>query len=104
MESAPVQAFDPNVLTAVMAHMNSHHRDDCRLIARAFGELPEVDDALLTDLRRDGAVFTTVTPNGSMDVLVPWSRPMAQRSDHRDEMARMYRDACRTLALQPRGR
>jgi hypothetical protein len=103
MGSTPAQAFDPNVLTAVMAHMNGHHRDDCRLIARAFGDLPEVDDAVLTDLRRDGAVFTTVTPDGARDVLVPWARPMVQRSDHRDEMARMYRDACHTLGLQPRG-
>jgi hypothetical protein len=103
MARAPQAAFAPNVLTAVMAHMNGHHRDDCILIARAFGGLDVVNDAVLTDLNERGAVFTAVTPDRAADVVVAWARPMVHRSDHRDEMARMYREACARLGVDPRG-
>jgi hypothetical protein len=95
-------AFDPEAVTGVMGHMNGHHRDDCLLITRAFGDLDEVVDAVLTDLTPDGALFTAITPQGPVDVQVPWARPMVERADHRAEMARMYRDSCHALGLTPR--
>jgi hypothetical protein len=95
-------AFDPQAMTAVIGHMNGHHRDDCILIARAFGELDEVRDAVMVDIDLEGARFTAVTDTGAQDVVVPWAREMKVRPDLRDEMARMYRDACHALGVTPR--
>jgi hypothetical protein len=105
MTAAPTSsqgAFEPEVLTAVMGHMNGHHRDDCILIARAFGELDDVKDAVLIDMDPEGAVFTAITGEAATDVRVEWSKPMVHRPDLRDEMARMYRDACHALGITPR--
>lgn len=95
-------AFEPDAMTAVMAHMNNHHRDDCILIARAFGSLDDVRDASLVGIEVTGARFTAVTGERPVDVTVPWGQEVTIRSHLRDEMARMYRDSCARLGITPR--
>ena len=95
-------AFEPDAMAAVMGHMNRHHRDDCVLIARAYGSLDDVRDALLVGIEPQGARFTAVTSERPVDVLVPWGRRVTLRSHLRDEMARMYRESCARLGVTPR--
>ena len=57
-----VPTFSPDVVAAVLHHMNDDHVNDSLLIARAFGSL-DAETASMTDLDGDGGTFTyTVGP------------------------------------------
>lgn len=93
--------FSPDVVTAVLAHMNGDHLDDNLLIARAFGSL-DAESATMTTLDENGATFTYVANAEDHSVTVPWSTTIAERPEIRREVVVLYDRACVALGITPR--
>jgi len=96
-----VPTFSPDVVTAVLAHMNGDHLDDSLLIARAFGTV-DAEAASMTDLDENGATFSYSVGGESRSVTVPWTAPIAERPEIRREVVVMYERACAKLGIEPR--
>ena len=88
------------VVTAqVMRHMNDDHRDDSLLICRALGGRGHATAAAMAGMDPDGIVFTVQEPAGQYEVRIPWAEPIAERSQIRREVVRMYTEARERLGL-----
>ena len=94
-------AFSPDVVTAVLAHMNGDHLDDSLLIARAFATV-DAEAASMTDLDENGATFSYSVGGEKRSVTVPWTAPIAERPEIRREVVVLYERACAKLGLEPR--
>jgi len=98
-------AFDSDVITAILRHMNGDHTDDNLLIARAFAEPAEnpVTDAVMTGFDGDGGVWD-ITRDGDVSQLrVPWpGGPIDDRPAVRREVVALYDAACARLGVEPR--
>lgn len=97
----PVSAFPPEVVAAVLAHMNGDHAADNLLIARAFGH-PEADSAVMVGLSEKAGQWQFRLEGEPMDLEVPWSKPIVQRPEIRREIVVLYDRACELLGLEPR--
>ena len=98
-----MQSFPPEVVDAVLRHMNSDHTDDNIVIVRANGA-PDAATATMTTLDADGGVWsvtTADTAHGS-ELRIPWPIPVAERADIRKAVVVLYRSACRELGIEPR--
>lgn len=100
-----MQSFPPEVVDAVLRHMNSDHTDDNLVIVRANGA-PDAAEATMTTLDADGGVWS-VTGGSSeagavSELRIPWPIPVAERADIRKAVVLLYRSACRTLGIEAR--
>lgn len=110
--------FTPDVVAAVMAHMNDDHRDDSLVIVRGLGGRPEATAAWMSGMDADGIDFAVTVPvgedrpdgagNGSGDevseevtVRVPFAERLSERAQVRLEVVRMYGEACAALGIEP---
>lgn len=94
--------FDPDVVAAVLRHMNVDHAADNLLIARAFGP-DAVRAATMTGFDGDGADWEAATGADAVPVRVPWpSGPITERAQVRREVVLVYREACARLGVPPR--
>lgn len=93
--------FSPDIVTAVLAHMNGDHPEDNLLISRAFGD-PEATSATMISLDGAGASWSYTVGGHSDSVTVPWSGPITERAEIRREVVVMYDKACEKLGLAPR--
>ena len=93
--------FSPEVVTAVLAHMNGDHQGDNLLIARAFGS-PDAESATMTTLDENGGSFAYVANGGQHEVTVPWTAPISERAEIRREVVVLYDRACGILGVEPR--
>jgi putative heme iron utilization protein len=94
--------FTPDVVAAIARHMNGDHRDDCRVIVRGLGGQPGATGAVMSDLDADGIDFVATVDGAPVPVRVPFTSRLTERRQVRAEAARMYRDACAALGVQPR--
>jgi hypothetical protein len=96
--------FDPQVVTAVLAHMNDDHRDDNVLIARAFSPLPDVIHSTMTTFDGETGQWHVITADGAEDVIrVPWpGGAISERPHVRREIVALYDAACARLGVEPR--
>lgn len=86
--------FDPEIVLAVLRHMNEDHAHDSLLIVRTLGGQPSATAVVLTSIDPDGAAFKAVLPTGdSIDVLLGWADPIRDRPQFRGEFARWYQEA-----------
>src|SRR5687768_1569082 len=95
--------FDDSVRTGVLGHMNGDHRDDNRLIARAFGGGSEVVSAEMTEFDGDAGTWEATLADGSIaEVRVAWlGGPITERPQVRREIVALYDEACRRLGIVP---
>lgn len=93
--------FSPEIVSAVLAHMNGDHLDDNLLIARAFGS-PDADSATMTTLDENGGTFTYAVGDEHYEVTVPWTAPISERAEIRREVVVLYDRACAILGVEPR--
>ena len=93
--------FSPDIINAVLAHMNGDHNDDNLLIAQAFGD-PDAETSMMVDLdENEGSwVFTVAGDQRMLDV--PWSAPISERAEIRREIVVLYDRACAKLGITPR--
>ncbi|MDG4797991.1 DUF2470 domain-containing protein [Micromonospora sp. WMMD1082] len=94
--------FTPEVVAAVMRHMNTDHADDCRVICQGLGGQPGATAAVMSGMDADGMDFVATVQGAPVAVRVPFSARLVERRQIRAEAARMYREACAALGIAPR--
>ncbi len=95
--------FPPDVVAAVVRHMNDDHAEDCLLICRALGGRPDATAARMTGMDADGFDFRATVGGAQVPVRVPFAQRLTERRQVRLEAVRMYRQACELLGVEPRG-
>ena len=81
--------FPPDVVDAVLAHMNSDHRDDNLTIIRGLVD-PTAASATMTGLDGDGGHWTYLADGETVDVTIAWSQPITERPQIRAEIVKLY--------------
>ncbi|QEO09005.1 DUF2470 domain-containing protein [Protaetiibacter larvae] len=93
--------FAPEVVDAVLAHMNGDHTDDNVLIVRAFaGRSPE--SATMTALDHRGGTWRYTVDGVESELHLPWSHELSERPELRREIVALYDAACVQLGVTPR--
>ncbi|WP_364511666.1 DUF2470 domain-containing protein [Nocardioides sp. LML1-1-1.1] len=94
-------AFDPEVVDAVLAHMNGDHLDDNLLIVRAAG-VPEATAASMSDVDGEAGTWTVIGPEGPLgERRIRWpGGPITERGEIRREVVALY-DAARATLGEP---
>jgi len=86
--------FAPDVVAAVLRHMNEDHAEDSLQIVRTLGGQPAATSVRLADISPIGATFVGTTAAGApYEVLMAWSAEVTERPQFRHEFARMYHEA-----------
>ncbi|BCB80914.1 hypothetical protein GCM10022251_60290 [Phytohabitans flavus] len=94
--------FTPDVVDAIQRHMNGDHADDCRVIVQGLGGQPDATAAAMSGMDADGMDFTATVDGAPVPVRVPFIERLTERRQVRAEAARMYREACASLGIEPR--
>ncbi|MEU8263407.1 DUF2470 domain-containing protein [Micromonospora sp. NPDC048999] len=94
--------FPPEVVAAVSRHMNDDHADDALLICRTLGGQPSAAQARTTGLDADGIDFAVTADGAEVPVRIPFAHRLTERAQIRQEVVRMYREACQQLGVPPR--
>jgi hypothetical protein len=98
---APTE-FSPEIVDAVLRHMNTDHAADNLVIVRAFAD-PAADSAVMTGLDGNGGVWAMTSSNGvKTEVRIDWGTPVTKRSGIRHEVVVLYDTAREKLGLEPR--
>ena len=93
--------FAPEIVDAVLKHMNTDHVADNLVIVRAFAD-PAAESAIMAGLDGDGGTWTVTSPDGTRDVRIEWAVPVTERAGIRREVVVLYDAACEKLGLPPR--
>ena len=94
--------LNPEVVDAVLAHMNGDHPEDCAVICRVLGGRPDTTTAVMSGLDADAIHFVATGPDGDAPVRIPFAQELTERSQVRAEVARMYHESAAVLGLPPR--
>lgn len=94
--------FAPDVIAAVADHMNGDHDEDSLLIVQTLGAVPDATAAEVSHLDGEGVDFAVNVGDEQRTVRVPWSRPLTERPEIRQEFVRMYTDAAKAQGIEPR--
>ncbi len=93
--------FAPEVVEAVLHHMNDDHIDDNLLIVRAVaGRDPEC--ARMVDLDHRGGTWRYTVAGEEAELHLPWSQELSERPQLRREIVALYDAACGKLGVEPR--
>lgn len=85
--------FTPDVVAAILRHMNDDHAADSLLIVRANGR-PDAATVRMTGLDATGGDFTATLPDGGeAAVRIPWSHTLTERAQVRAEVVRLFAEA-----------
>lgn len=103
MSDTAANPFSPEVVRAVVTHMNDDHAEDTLLICRTLGCRPAATGARMTGLDGEGGDFAVSVDGTEIPVRLPWSQPLTERAQIRAEVVRMYREACGLAGVEPRG-
>ncbi len=93
--------FSPEVVAAVLHHMNDDHVDDNVLIVRAFADR-DPESAVMADLDHRGGTWRYSIGGEESELHIPWSRELSERPEIRREVVMLYRAACEKLGIEPR--
>ncbi|MGX7677845.1 DUF2470 domain-containing protein [Jatrophihabitans sp. DSM 45814] len=85
--------FTPEVVAQIMRHMNEDHADDNVLIVQVLGELPSAERAMMSGMDADGIEFLARVTGRDVQVRLPWSERISERSQVRAEVVRLYEEA-----------
>src|SRR5687767_4497885 len=81
--AAPSPVTRPEVVHAVVEHMNADHAADCLAMCRAATGDRTLDAASLRAIDEAGLDFDAVGVDGPREVRIPWRRPLQDRADIR---------------------
>ncbi|MET4782862.1 DUF2470 domain-containing protein [Glaciihabitans sp. UYNi722] len=93
--------FPDDVVSAVLTHMNSDHRDDNLLIVRAFADA-SADAATMVSLDGAGGYWTYAAVGETRALTLPWSVAITERAEIRREIVVLYEAACERLGIERR--
>jgi hypothetical protein len=91
--------FPPDVVAAVLRHMNTDHAQDCVLICQAMGGQPDTTHAVMSHVDGDAAYFDATVGDGVVPVRIPFRTSITERPQIRTEVAWMYHEARARLGL-----
>jgi len=97
--------FAPEIVAAVLHHMNDDHRGDNLLIVRAFGpaEVTSATAATMISLDETAGEWSTTIDGTEHTVRVPWPNGViSERPEIRREVVALYDAACAKLGETPR--
>lgn len=95
-------SISPDVVDAVLAHMNDDHRDDNIVIVRAFAGR-DADAAHMSGLDARGGIWRYTFEGEEHELHLPWSSgETIERPDIRREIVVLYDAACVQLGVEPR--
>lgn len=83
----------PEVVGAVLAHMNGDHAEDCAVICRGLGGRPDTTAARMTGLDAEAIELLATGPDGDAVVRIPFAEALTERAQVRAEVARMYHES-----------
>lgn len=84
--------FPPDVVEAVLRHMNDDHHDDSLDIVRGHG-VPDAAAAVMTGLDAVAGTWEVVVGGSSRSVRIPWTERAVERADLRREVVRLHATA-----------
>lgn len=94
--------FSPEVVDAVLEHMNDDHIEDNVLIVSAFSGR-DVRDATMKSLDENGGTWRYVADGEELELHIPWpSGPLKERPEIRREVVVLYEAACEKLGVPAR--
>jgi len=94
-----VTTFSVEIVSAVLAHMNSDHNGDNLLIVRAFAESAAISAAMVA-LDDEGGTWQYSDAHGvEHHVSVPWSTTITERVEIRREIVRLHDQASKKLGI-----
>jgi hypothetical protein len=97
-----MSTFSPDVVDAILRHMNGDHTDDNLLIAQAFVD-PSATAATMIDLDGDGGVWNVTVGESTTRASVTWpAGAITERAEVRREIVALYDEACAVLGVAPR--
>jgi hypothetical protein len=97
-----MSTFAPDVVTAILAHMNGDHTDDNLLIVRAFSN-PRATSAVMTGFDGSVATWDATVDDTTSEVRIAWpAGPITERGEVRREVVALYDAACAKLGVEPR--
>ncbi|GHD81509.1 uncharacterized protein DUF2470 [Salinibacterium amurskyense] len=94
--------FSEEIVSAVLAHMNSDHNDDNLLIVRAFAESAAISAAMVSLDGVEGTWQYSDVDGIEHHVTVPWSTEITERAEIRHEIVKLYDAACEKLGVEAR--
>ena len=94
--------FSPDVVAAVLHHMNEDHIEDNVLIVSAFSGR-DVRDATMHDLDEHGGTWHYAFDGEQHELHIPWpSGQLSERAEIRRDIVALYDAACGKLGVEPR--
>ena len=96
--------FSPEIVAAVLHHMNDDHNDDSLLIVRAF-VTPDAVRAVMTDLDSNEGHWDFWVEGSDIPetASVAWpSGAITERAEIRREVVKLYENACDALGVEQR--
>jgi hypothetical protein len=95
-------SFSPDIVDAVLAHMNDDHRDDNVVIVRAFAGR-DAERAHMSDVDTRGGTWRYLFEGEEHELHLPWSSgEITQRPEINREIVVLYDAACAQLGVEPR--
>lgn len=101
-EDMPAHTFSPEIVDAVLRHMNTDHLSDNLVIVRAFAD-PTAEAAVMIGVDGDGGVWSVSSAAGEQTTArIEWASPVTERAGIRREVVALYDAACEKLGIPPR--
>ena len=94
-------SFSPEVVGAILHHMNDDHTDDSLTIVRAFAD-PAAEAATMTGVDAEGGTWDVVVDGRTRSHAVPWLGQVVERADIRREVVHLHDAAVAKLGLPVR--
>jgi putative heme iron utilization protein len=85
--------FTPDVVAAIVRHMNEEHAGDTLLMVRVLGDQPDAESAAMTGVDAHGADFVARVGGTEVPVRLAWRKRLTERKQVRQEVVRLYREA-----------
>jgi putative heme iron utilization protein len=92
----------PDVVAAIMRHMNGDHAEDCLLICQSLGGRPQATAAVMSDMDQEAIEFQATVDGREVPIRIPFSTTLTERAQVRVEVTRMYHEARAQLGLSAR--
>jgi hypothetical protein len=97
-----VTTFSAEIVSAVLAHMNSDHNGDNLIIVRAFAESAAISAAMVTLDDKEGTWQYSDGHGVEHHVTLPWTTTIKERAEIRNQIVRLHDRACEKLGIEAR--
>jgi hypothetical protein len=84
-----MHSFPPDVVDAVLRHMNADHGDDSLAIVRANGA-PGATSATMIHFDGEAGRWIATEPDADRELVIRWSEPITERAEIRREIVRLH--------------